>query len=52
MEDLCQRFGVALYENMLEDLSRLQQTTMVAAYLGKFEDLLNKVEGQFGRYQE
>lgn len=26
MEDLRERFGVALYENKLEDLSRLQET--------------------------
>lgn len=38
---------MADFEDLLEDLSRLQQTSSIAVYLEKFEALLNEVEGQF-----
>lgn len=46
MDDLRERFGVFAFEDRLEDLSRLQQTGTVAAYMAQFENLLNEVEGQ------
>lgn len=45
-EDLKERFGVSDYEDKLEELSRLQQTSIVAEYMTRFETLLNEVDGQ------
>lgn len=45
-EDLTERFGSSAFEDKLEELSRLQQTGTVAAYMAQFEKLLNEVEGQ------
>lgn len=45
VEDLTERFSSSAFENKLEDLSRLQQTGLVAEYMAKFEGLLNEVEG-------
>lgn len=44
--DLRESFGVAGYVNKLEELSRLQQTSSLVAYLDKFEELLNDVDEQ------
>lgn len=46
VEDLHERFGVPNFENKLEDLSRLQQSSMVADYLEKFEELLLNTVGR------
>lgn len=46
LEDLTKRFGCSAFDDKLEDLSRLQQTGTVDEYMAKFENLLNKVEGQ------
>lgn len=45
-EDLSERFGGSAFDDKLEELSRLQQTGTVAAYMAQFENLLNEVEGQ------
>lgn len=45
IEDVRERFGMAEFENKLEELSRLQQTSTMAEYLERFEGLLNEVEG-------
>lgn len=45
-EDLSERFGSSAFEDKLEELSRLQQTGTVAAYMAQFESLLNEAEGQ------
>lgn len=45
-EDLRERFGSTNLGDRLQELSHIQQTTSVAAYLEKFEDLLNEVSGQ------
>lgn len=37
---------MADFENKLEDLSRLPQSSTVADFLEKFEELLNEMEGQ------
>lgn len=46
VEDLKERFGASVFEDKLEELSRLQQTTSVAEYMARFEALLNDVSGQ------
>lgn len=45
VEDMKESFGPSTFEDKLEELSRLQQTTTVAEYMARFEALLNKVEG-------
>lgn len=45
-EDLKERFGGSEFEDKLEELSRLQQTSTVAEYMSRFEALLNEVDGQ------
>lgn len=46
LEDLRERFGDSEFEDSLSDLTRIQQKGSVAAYIGDFERLLNKVTGQ------
>lgn len=46
VEDLREQFGIDIFENKLEELTRLQQTTSVANYIDRFEALLNEVDGQ------
>lgn len=46
MDDLRKWFGKADYENKLEDLSRLQQSSSLEEYLDKFKELLNGVDEQ------
>lgn len=45
-EDLKERFGESAFDDKLEELSRLVQTSTMAEYMGRFEALLNEVEGQ------
>lgn len=47
IDDLQELFGAADFENKLEDLSQLQQSSTMASYLEKFEELFNEVDGQF-----
>lgn len=42
--DLMERFGDSPFEDKLEELSRLQQTTTVAEYMARFEVLMNEVD--------
>lgn len=44
--DLKERLGVSDYEDKLEELSQLQQISMVTEYMARFETLLNEVDGQ------
>lgn len=45
-EDLRERFGAFELGGKLQTLPHIQQTSSVAAYLEKFEELLNEVSGQ------
>lgn len=45
-DDLLERFGILAFDDKLEELSRLQQSTSVAEYMAQFEQLMNDVEGQ------
>lgn len=42
--DLMERFGDSPFEDKLEELSRLQQTTTVAEYMARFEVLMNEID--------
>lgn len=44
-EDLREQFGGSVFEDRLQELSHIQQTSSVAAYLEKFEEMLNDVGG-------
>lgn len=39
-----ERFGESPFDNMLEELLRLQQTTTVSEYMARFEALMNEVD--------
>lgn len=43
-DDLIERFGDSPFDDKLEELSRLQQTSTVAEYMGRFESLMNEVD--------
>lgn len=45
-EDLRERFGKTELGDKFQELSHIQQTTSVATYLERFEELLNEVSGQ------
>lgn len=45
-EDLRERFGASVFDDKLEELSRLQQTSSVTNYLEQFEALLNEASHQ------
>lgn len=46
VDDLREWFGTDIFEDKLEELTRLQQTSTVANYIDRFEALLNKVDEQ------
>ena len=39
------RFGSTAYDNLMEALTRLRQTSTVALYKGEFEALANRIKG-------
>lgn len=45
-EDLRERFGSDMFEDKLEDLTRLRQTSTMDEYIYRFEALLNEVDSQ------
>lgn len=45
-EDLHERFGGSAFEDKIQELSHIQQTSSVVAYLERFEEILNEVSGQ------
>ena len=47
VEALLIRFGTTAYEDPMEALTRLRQTTGVVAYKGQFEALSNRLKGLF-----
>lgn len=46
VEDLRERFGTDAFEDKFEEPTRLQQTSTVVEYIGRFEALLNEVDNQ------
>ena len=42
---LLTRFGATAYEDPMEALTRLKQTTSVVVYEGQFKDLSNRIKG-------
>lgn len=50
MEALLTRFGSLTYEDPMEALTRLQQTSNVVAYKGHFEALSNRIRDLSGNH--
>lgn len=46
VEDLRERFSTNIFEDKLEEVTRLRQTSNMANYIDRFEALMNEVDNQ------